>query len=233
MSDDDHGSATPIESLYELIGQATDARVEQINTCFPAQVLAYDEARQTATLRPCVQRPVRDEDGAPQAEALPDLLGVPVAVPRGSGLFFSLPVSAGDFVMVHCSTWSLSEWRRQGGAGVSPGDARHHSLANAYAVPGIYPSGQPLSHVSATALVMGSDEAGGLRVTVRPDNSMTISRGATMVAQIDADGTVHLGGPGLTALLDGVVTARGIDPFTGATYGALGNASSVVLAKKG
>jgi hypothetical protein len=36
----------------------------------------------------------------------------------------------------------------------------------------------------------------------------------------------------LTALTDGVVVAQGIDTFTGATYGALGNASSRMLAEK-
>lgn len=43
---------------------------------------------------------------------------------------------------------------------------------------------------------------------------------------------VYLGANTLAALTDGVVVAQGIDSFTGATYGALGNASSVVLAKK-
>lgn len=37
---------------------------------------------------------------------------------------------------------------------------------------------------------------------------------------------------GLTPLLNGVVLAQGVDPFTGATYGALGNASTAVMAKK-
>lgn len=43
---------------------------------------------------------------------------------------------------------------------------------------------------------------------------------------------VELGGDSLVALTDGVVVAQGIDTFTGATYGALGNASSKVKAKK-
>lgn len=65
---------------------------------------------------------------------------------------------------------------------------------------------------------------------------------ATAVIRIRADGdieitpkagkAVRIGGGTLTALLDGVVVAQGVDTFTGATYGALGNASSVVLAKK-
>lgn len=36
----------------------------------------------------------------------------------------------------------------------------------------------------------------------------------------------------LVPLLNGVVLASGVDPFTGATYGALGSASSKVLAEK-
>lgn len=54
---------------------------------------------------------------------------------------------------------------------------------------------------------------------------------------LSAAGKVKLGGDNLTenplvAGGDGVVTGRGIDPFTGTTYGLLGNASTVVLAKK-
>lgn len=43
---------------------------------------------------------------------------------------------------------------------------------------------------------------------------------------------VELGAANLVALADGVVVGQGIDTFTGATYGALGNASSKVKAAK-
>lgn len=49
-------------------------------------------------------------------------------------------------------------------------------------------------------------------------------------ATVDA-ATVELGGASLSALT-GVVQGEGIDPFTGATYAALNNASAVVRAKK-
>lgn len=68
------------------------------------------------------------------------------------------------------------------------------------------------------------------------------SSNATAVIRIRADGdveitpkagqAVRIGGGTLSAALNGVVVASGVDSFTGATYGALGNASSVVLAKK-
>lgn len=50
---------------------------------------------------------------------------------------------------------------------------------------------------------------------------------ATRVHVLSAD--IKLGNPGAQ---DGVVTGTGIDPFTGATYYALGNSSSKVKAEK-
>jgi hypothetical protein len=44
--------------------------------------------------------------------------------------------------------------------------------------------------------------------------------------------TLELGGQGLDPLMDGVLTGRAIDPFTGLQHWQLGNASKVVLAKK-
>lgn len=51
--------------------------------------------------------------------------------------------------------------------------------------------------------------------------------------QADGPGQVVLGDPSVrTALANGVVHAQGIDPFTGQTYGVLGNTSSKVIVEK-
>lgn len=65
---------------------------------------------------------------------------------------------------------------------------------------------------------------GGVKLTLTQDGK----------AQVEA-ALVELGGTGLEQFgptSDGVVTGKGIDPFTGKTYAALGSASQVVLAKK-
>jgi hypothetical protein len=51
----------------------------------------------------------------------------------------------------------------------------------------------------------------------------------TLVAEKIELGAENLG---LLPLVNGVVLASGIDPFTGSTYGALGSASQVITAKK-
>lgn len=83
---------------------------------------------------------------------------------------------------------------------------------------GVLSSGSVPSELDETTLVIRSP-----KVVINSDSGDTT---------VLASGTVMLGGTGLTALQDGVVVAQGIDPFTGATFGALGSASSKVRAKK-
>lgn len=56
--------------------------------------------------------------------------------------------------------------------------------------------------------------------------------GASVNIVVSGDAKINLGAVDLQTLTDGVVTGRGIDSFTGATYGALGNVSDIVRAKK-
>lgn len=56
-------------------------------------------------------------------------------------------------------------------------------------------------------------------------------KGSSFLIRLAAS-KVELGGASLVVATDGVVLAQCPDPFTGATHGALGGASSVVLAKK-
>lgn len=68
-----------------------------------------------------------------------------------------------------------------------------------------------------------SESSGGASAMLLPDGSVQV---------IPAAGkTIQLGDAGLTPL-DGVVTGRGVDSFTGSPYAVLGSASSVVLVKK-
>ena len=75
----------------------------------------------------------------------------------------------------------------------------------------------------------GSMENGGIIVGII--GSAPAGTGENQIV-IVAD-KVIIGNPdGQTELLNGVVVAQGVDPFTGQTYGALQNASSKVLAEK-
>lgn len=74
----------------------------------------------------------------------------------------------------------------------------------------------------ATGCTMKLLAAGGVEVRAAAGQDVTVSVHG---------GTVQLGGTGLTAL-QGVVNGEALDPFTGMTQAALGNASATVLARK-
>ena len=61
--------------------------------------------------------------------------------------------------------------------------------------------------------------------------TVRIFNGTTLI-KITRDGVVHIGPrDAIFAPMDGVVTGRGIDSFTGLPYVSLGNASTGVFAK--
>jgi len=61
--------------------------------------------------------------------------------------------------------------------------------------------------------------------------SVTLKFNSDGSVTLDCPSTIMIGGTSLTELINGIVLAKGIDPFTGLTYGALGNASTTVMAK--
>jgi hypothetical protein len=74
------------------------------------------------------------------------------------------------------------------------------------------------------------DKVTGDLVSMKPDQlKVQATTKATVIAPLIELGDDGLGG---APLINGVVLGSGIDPFTGATYGALGSASSRVTAAK-
>jgi hypothetical protein len=82
----------------------------------------------------------------------------------------------------------------------------------------------------------------GTNLEVRPDGTIEATQPGGATVRINGDGVQVLPGGGKVSLgdeaanlidvQDGIVHGRGIDPFTGAPYFALGNTSQVVKAKQ-
>jgi hypothetical protein len=98
------------------------------------------------------------------------------------------------------------------------------------------PPADGATNVDEVMLVVEKDKSfrlrcsGGGKIEIDAEADVTIT--TTGDANVIAGGTIRLGANTLVAPMDGVVHGTGIDTFTGATYFALGNASTKVLAKK-
>lgn len=243
------GERMPFPTNADVIRSLIEQHAEGVYTAFPARLQGWSSETQTADCVPLIQHAYDDPEGSGRRlfEDLPVIPSVAVIQMRSRGAFLSLPIADGDTVLCLVATQDVGTWRRSTDANVvTPRDTRRNHIGSAVALAGFYRHGEHLREASVRAadaspepgaeptrgIVLGYDAPGGSRLLMKPDGTVEVTQGSGVFIRVSAAGEVSIGGIGLTALLNGVVVGGGVDPFTGATYGALGNASAVVMAKK-
>ncbi len=155
MSDKDDSSVDPefTPTLAQVITDAMEQRLTEVHTAMPGSIVSYDSAKQLAVVQPSIMRKYKTGE----IISFPVIYNVPVAFPRSGKAFLSLPLKAGDSVLLIFSERSLDIWLSGGGT-VDPQDVRKHHISDAIAYPGIYPANNPfVGH--ATNLLLGNDKA--------------------------------------------------------------------------
>ena len=143
-------------SLVQVLDDHFDGKVQDMHVAIPGTVVSWDSTKQTATVQPMVRKPLTSADNVLCFETPPQIPNVPVMCMRGGGFFVSVPLNAGDGVLLVFSEQSYSEWRSTGQIS-SPKDVRRHGTGYPYAIPGISPDSQALGSVASNKLVIGRD----------------------------------------------------------------------------
>lgn len=161
----------------EVIDAAIRARLFDVLTTLPGKVLAYDRAAQTVDVQPV---PASYQDGA--AVDWPILRAVPLAFPRAGGAAITWPVAAGDYVLLHFASRGLDRWLATGDAG-DPQTPRAQHLADAVAVPGVWPAGGRLAGLPAQPRLELRAPTGG-KIALGKDATEAAILGDTLRAQL-------------------------------------------------
>lgn len=129
--------------------------ISNIHTAMPGTVLAYSGG--VATVQPSL--PMKVPDG--RNVAMPPIVGVPVVMPTcaGGSVGVSLPIKAGDGVLLIFSERSIDDWVKGG----ENDDQRRHDLTDAIAIPGCYAGGVP-ANASGELMLF----SGGTSMTIAP-----------------------------------------------------------------
>jgi len=163
-------------SLEAHLAGVLDDMQEELHTALPGRVVRYDAEAQTADVEPMIRRALRGTDGTTVRETMPVIRAVPLCWPRAGGFFVHMPLAAGDFVLLVCCERDLARWRQAGEAS-DPIDRRHHHLAHAVAIPGVYPRTRQLTDTPSDALVIGRE--GGATIQIRTDDEIHLGSGAS------------------------------------------------------
>jgi hypothetical protein len=128
--------------IEHLISAAIESYVDNVHVSLPGIVVSYDSAKQTATVKPAIKRPVMDEDDRIVYEEYAPITNVPVEFPGSASLSFHWALAAGDSVVLLWQDFSIATWRKTGRVSEA-GDMRKHGPSYPIARPWMRPSGGP------------------------------------------------------------------------------------------
>lgn len=193
-------------SLADVLMRAIVGALDDVRVMLPGRVTAYDDVSQRASIELLVSDEFIDDDGVLKTAPLPILTDVPVVFAgHGTGRI-TWPVAKGDTVEVRFASSSLVRWKVSGGK-VTPGDRRHHALADAVAYSGL--EAKPTTSAPANAIVThGATKIGGATGT-QPTimaNSFFTSFDTLIAAIASAVGSIT-GGSGAGASITAALTA--------------------------
>jgi hypothetical protein len=156
-----------IPSIQKAIEDAIDNKLYETHTAFPAIVTRVDREAGKCDVKPTIKR--KYADGT--LIELPIINSVPIADYRAGRAFISLPLKAGDYVLILISERSLDVWLNKGGV-VDPQDGRRHHLTDAIAYPGVYPFNMPAEGVETDDIVIKNDKS---KVQIQPSGKYLLS----------------------------------------------------------
>ncbi len=200
----------------QLIGHPEDADellvrgiLLDYHTATPGVIQSFDLDRQTAVVQPAVRRLLLPEG---RLITLPLLIDVPVCFAGG---VLTFEVSDGMDVLLVFAERAIDNWHARGGV-QDPSEIRQFDLSDGFAF-------------------IGFNSVPRALPDVHPDASELRTRDGSNRVSVRKDGTVHIGAASSLSMflpiINGVVMARGIEPLTKMTYGALGAASTTVMVK--
>ena len=136
-------------TLIQTIEAIIDAKVCEIHTSMPAEIVSYNYAKNLAVVQPTLKRKYKSED---EAVELPNISDVPVAFQRMGDGHLRLPIKAGQTGQIIFNERSIDGWLVSGG-NIDPQDPRKHALIDAVFYPGLNPNNKVMESSAAQTSV--------------------------------------------------------------------------------
>ena len=199
------GNETPIQatpSLEQVIGEALENELLQLHTVLPGEVKAVHAGdggtAGTVDVQPVLMRKYVSEPGP---TPIPTIPRVPVKFLRAGPGCFRVPMAVGVKGSLFFCERSIERWWGVGG-NVDPLDNRRHALADAFFVPGLYPSTETLAPNGAADSV--EIQNGGTWIELTSGGKIKLSNGTQELVTVLYD------------LVNTLESAQVLDPLSGA-----------------
>ena len=117
----------------ESLRMAMEGALANVWTALPAVVTAVNMTAQTVSCQPMIKGTQTAKDGTQSQVSMPLLVDVPICWPKAAGFAVTLPVEAGDEVLVVFASRCIDGWWQSGGEQSAVED-RMHDLSDGFAI---------------------------------------------------------------------------------------------------
>ncbi len=142
------------ETIADL---AIKQRLRSVRVALPGRIEEYNNTTQRATVQPLILEEQFDDLGNRIAAKLPVVTDVPIAFIGMGSWRITGPVKRGDLVWLVFASSAIGKWLATGGL-VDPEDDRHHTLTDAFAIPGAFSFNQLPTAAPTDAVVVHADQ---------------------------------------------------------------------------
>jgi len=184
------GKAT--NSFNDTVGAQTQNEREDMWGPFPGEIVSYDAAKQTATIKPLIKK--KKWDGSDLE--LPQLVEVPVDFPSTGAGAITHPVPVGSRVVLTPQMRSMENYDADDAANLS--DGRSFNLSDVRAsITGGNSASKPLQNVDPDNTHIRADAEGKFGVRLSPDGKIKIDGSQGNIYELIAEFMELVAGDGL------------------------------------
>lgn len=142
-------------------------------SAMPGVVQSVNLAKMTCTVQLAIQGAIIDENDATQNVNYPVLGDVPIVFPGCAGFLITMPIAAGDEVLVVFASRCIDSWWQNGGVDNQPMEARMHDLSDGFAIPGPYSQPNVAGSISSSDLQI-RNKAGTVYLSIGADKKIKL-----------------------------------------------------------
>lgn len=181
-----------IDKLESILSRLTSDIKSDIRVSLPARVTKFDPVKQTISCIPTI-RELININGIVRYQQLPELVDVPIVMPRAGNWIITLPIKVGDECMVVFQDLCMDGWWFRGGI-QNWNDLRRHDLSDAIAIfsPWSQPNATP-SYNTENLEIRNLD--GSIKISMGNNGvTMDFPQGVTINGNITHNGDINSSG---------------------------------------
>lgn len=156
-----------------------DGKQSEIWTAMPAIVQSVDFEKMTLVAQLAIQGVITNQDGSTSNVNISPLVDCPVCFPSAGGFSLTLPIKAGDEVLMIIASRCIDSWWQSGGFSNVPLELRMHDLSDGFAIPGPRSLPRVIGAISSTNAQLRND-SGTVFLEITPSGQINATAPAGM-----------------------------------------------------